>query len=62
MIIILLPALLVIFIAGWCMYVMGNQKRSNNRQQSKPIKKDKVKDNVTIMPIIHEETPEMVNE
>ena len=62
MIIILLPALLVIFLAGWCMYVIGDKKRSDKRQPPKPIKKENEKDNVTFMPIIYEETPEIVNE
>jgi hypothetical protein len=53
----LLPALIFMFIIGWCMYWMGNQKRKE-RTQRKPPKED----NVTIMPIILEETQEIENE
>jgi hypothetical protein len=57
MIIFLLPALVVIFLVGWCMYFIGDEKRTN-KIQHKPPKKD----NVTIMPIIYEETQEITNE
>jgi hypothetical protein len=52
----LLPALIVIFIIGWFMYWMGDQKRSD-KIQHKPPKKD----NVTIMPIAFEEPQEKRN-
>jgi len=61
MIIMLLPALIFIAIMGWCMYWIGDQKRPDKRQ-SKPLKKDNVRDNVTIMPIVYEETQEIINE
>ena len=63
MTIVLLPALVFIFIIGWCMYCIGDQKRPTKRQD-KPLKKEKdnVKDNVTIMPIVYEETQEIINE
>jgi flagellar basal body-associated protein FliL len=57
--IMLLPALVVIFIIGWCMYCVGDQKRPTKRQD-KPLKKEK--DYVTIMPIVYEETQEIINE
>ena len=45
------------------MYCIGDQKRPTKRQE-KPLKKEKdnVKDNVTIMPIVYEETQEIINE
>ena len=60
MIIMLLPALIFIFLMGWCMYCIGDQKRPDKIQR-KPIKKESG-DNVTIMPIIYEETQEIINE
>jgi len=57
MIIMLLPLLIFVFIIGWSMYWIGNQKR-NGKTQRKPPRKD----NVTIMPIIFEEPQEIVNE
>jgi heme/copper-type cytochrome/quinol oxidase subunit 2 len=53
MTIMLLPMLIVIFIIGWFMYCMGDQKRSD-KIQHKPPKKDYV----TIMPIVFEEPQE----
>jgi len=53
MIIMLLPMLIVIFIIGWFMYWMGDQKRSD-KIQHKPPKKDYV----TIIPIVFEEPQE----
>ena len=61
MIIMFLPALIFIFLMGWCMYCIGDQKRPDKIQR-KPLKKDNVRDNVTIMPIIYEETQEIINE
>jgi hypothetical protein len=61
MIAMLLPALIFILIMGWCMYMIGDQKRPDKIQR-KPLKKDNVRDNVTIMPIVYEETQEIVNE
>jgi flagellar basal body-associated protein FliL len=57
MMIMLLPLLIFVFIVGWCMYWVGDQKRTGKTQR-KPSKKD----NVTIMPIILEETQEIANE
>jgi flagellar basal body-associated protein FliL len=57
MMIILLPVLIFMFVIGWCMYWMGSQKRTGKTQRKPP-----EKDNVTIMPIIFEETQEVVNE
>ena len=61
MIILLLPTLFFIFIVGWCMYWIGGQKKPD-KKQPKPLKKDNARDNVTIMPIVNEETQEIVNE
>jgi Tfp pilus assembly protein PilO len=57
MIIMLLPALIVIFLIGWFMYWIDNQDE-RDKTQRKPPKKD----NVTLMPIIFEERQEIVNE
>ena len=57
MIIMLFPVLIFVFIIGWCMYWMGDQKRTGKTQLEPP-----KKDNVTIMPIILEETQEIVDE
>ena len=56
MIIMLLPAILFVFLMGWCMYLIGDQKRPDKIKR-KPVKKD----NVTIMPIVYEETQEIIN-
>jgi len=56
----LLPALLCIFLMGWLMYCIGDQKRPI-KKPPKPLKKDTIIDNVTIMPIVYEETPEIVD-
>jgi flagellar basal body-associated protein FliL len=56
MIIMLLPALIFIFIMGWCMYWMGDQKRSDKIQHKPP-----EKDNVSIKPIVFEEPQEIIN-
>jgi len=52
----LLPAILFIFLIGWCMYCIGNQERPDKKQH-KPLKEE----NVTIMPILYEETQEIIN-
>ena len=57
MIIMLLPVIVFIFLMGWYMYWIGDQKRPDKIQR-KPLKKD----NVTFMPIVREETQEIVNE
>ena len=54
MTILLLPALICIFIIGWCMYWMGDQKRTDKIHHKLP-----KKDNVTIMPIFFEEPQEI---
>ena len=56
MIIMLLPVILFIFLMGWCMYWIGDQKRPDKIKR-KPVKKD----NVTIMPILYEEPQEIIN-
>ena len=52
----LLPALAFMFLIGWLMYCVGDDKRKD-RIQRKPVKKE----NVTLMPIIYEETPEIIS-
>jgi heme/copper-type cytochrome/quinol oxidase subunit 2 len=59
MTIMLLPALIVIFIIGWFMYCMGDQKRTDKIQRKPPKQhKSPEKDYVTIMPIVFEEPQE----
>jgi len=55
--IMLLPALIVMFLIGWCMYYFGGQKKSR-KIQPKPNRKD----NLTFIPINYEETQEIINE
>ena len=57
MIIMLFPLLTLMFIIGWCMYWIGNQKRMSKTRRKPP-----EEDNVTVMPMILEETQEIVNE
>ena len=54
--IVLLPVLMIIFIIGWFMYLMGDRKRSDKIQHKTP-----KKDNVTIMPVVVEEPQETRN-
>ena len=56
MIIMLLPVIIFIFLMGWSMYWIGDQKRQDKIKR-KPLKKD----NITIMPIVYEETQEIMN-
>jgi hypothetical protein len=56
-VLLLLPALIFIFFMGWSMYWIGNQKRP---EKSKP--KAPKEDNVTILPAVFEETPQIMNE
>ena len=52
----LLPALIFIFIMGWCLYWIGDQKKPDKIKR-----KSAKKDNVTFMPIVQEETQEIMN-
>jgi len=62
MTIMLLPMLIVIFIIGWFMYWMGDEKRSTKTQHKPPKQHEQPeKDNVTILPIIFEEPQEITN-
>jgi Tfp pilus assembly protein PilO len=56
MIIMLLPALIFIFIMGWFLYWMGDQKRTDKIQRKPP-----EKDHVSIKPIVFEEPEEIRN-
>jgi Tfp pilus assembly protein PilO len=56
MIIMLLPALIFIFIMGWFLYWMGDQKRTDKIQRKPP-----EKDYVSIKPIVFEEPEEIIN-
>jgi len=56
MIIMLLPALIFIFIMGWFLYWMGDQKRTDKIQRKPP-----EKDHVSIKPIVFEEPEEIIN-
>jgi hypothetical protein len=57
MIILLLPALMFIFIMGWCLCWIGDQKRTDTTQRKTP-----KKDNVSFLPIVLEEEQEIMNE
>jgi preprotein translocase subunit YajC len=62
MTIMLLPMLIVIFIIGWFIYWMGDEKRSDKIQHKLPKQHEQPeKDNVTILPIIFEEPQEITN-
>ena len=56
MVAMLFPVLIVITISGWCLYWIGDQKRQDelHRKQLK-------KETVNIMPVVYEETPEIIN-
>jgi len=56
MTIMLLPVLIAIFIIGWFMYWIGDQKRTDKTQHKPP-----EKDNVSIKPIVFEEPQEIKN-
>jgi len=49
-----LPELIFIFIVGWCMYLVGNEKRKAKIHARKP-------DNVTFLPIVYEEKYQRIN-
>ena len=57
----LLPVLIFIFLMGWGMYWVGDQKRPEKGTEKTKRKTPPKKDNVTFMPIILEEKPEMIN-
>jgi hypothetical protein len=51
----LLPALIFIGGAGWCMYALGDNHKTTQHEPTRPTKKD----NVTLLPIILEEQQEI---
>ena len=57
LVIMLLPAAALIGFIGWCLYVLGDQKKATKRKTA-PVKPYK-KDNVTLMPIILDEQEEI---
>jgi hypothetical protein len=57
----LLPGLIFIFLMGWSMYWIGDQKRPEKRTEKTKHKVPPKKDNVTLMPIPLEERPEITN-
>jgi hypothetical protein len=57
----LLPVLIFIFLMGWSMYWIGDQKRPEKRTEKTKRKAPPKKDNVTFMPIPLEEKPEIIN-
>ena len=61
MTLLLLPVVIFIFLLGWSMYWIGDQKRPKKRTEKTKREKPPKKDNVTFMPIILEEKPEMTN-
>lgn len=54
MVFLLLPALIFIAIIGWCMYWGGEAESAKSKKRKAP-----KKDDVTIMPIPIEESPEV---
>jgi len=52
--IMLFPELIFIGFIGWCLYSMGNRKPKQQRTPNK-------KDNVTLMPIVFEDQPQIKN-
>jgi len=58
----LLPVLIFIFFMGWSMYWIGGQKRPDKGAKKTKLKEPSKKDNVTFMPIILEEKPEITND
>jgi Tfp pilus assembly protein PilO len=58
----LLPVLIFIFLMGWSMYWIGGQKRPEKRAKKTRLKEPSKKDNVTFMPIILEEKPEITSD
>jgi hypothetical protein len=57
----LLPMLIFIFLMGWSMYWIGDQKRPKKRTKKTKRGTPPKEDNVTFMPIILEEKPEITN-
>jgi len=57
----LLPGLIFIFLMGWSMYWIGDQKRPEKRAEKTKHQAPPKKDNVTFMPTPLEETLETVN-
>ena len=56
LVLVLLPALIFIFFMGWSMYWIGDKKRPQ-KMKTKTLEKDPV----TFMPIVLEETQEVIN-
>ena len=57
----LVPVLIFIFLMGWSMYWIGDQKRPKKRTDKTKRETPPKKDNVTFMPIILEEKPEITS-
>jgi hypothetical protein len=52
--ILLLPALAFVFLVGWCMYRVGNHKRTGT------VHKEVKADGVTFLPAVYESPQELV--
>jgi len=52
----LVPVLIFIFLMGWSMYWIGDQKRTKRVNRKAP-----KKENVTFLPAVHEEAQQMTN-
>jgi hypothetical protein len=50
----LFPEIIFIGFIGWCLYSMGDRKPKQQRMHNK-------KDNVTMMPIVFEDQPQIKN-
>jgi hypothetical protein len=56
----LFPALIIAFVVGWCMYLMGDDKRTMNARVKAVAASNVQEDNVTILAIPIEEKQEIM--
>jgi len=57
-IVLLLPVVVILWIFGWSLYWIGRQRESG---KSEPASSPQEKDNVTLVPMVLETTPELEN-
>jgi len=57
-IVLLLPVVVILWIFGWSLYWIGRQRES---RKSEPASSPQEKDNVTLVPMVLETTPELEN-
>jgi len=56
----LAPIFVIIFIVGWSLYCMGQPRRSNTKQQQKPIKKTAAEQNQIELIVIPQQEKEIL--